>query len=143
MSRSGGAGAAMREAIGSGVTAADYERSLRRHVQSFPESPAPSPRAEVYSSNSRASRPGESERPQQRHHTLVDAIAKQPSSLSAAHPVRRPPTGDGRLEACVKELSAAAAAGDPERASTWRDLAETFGSMGLEDPKARAKEVRA
>ncbi len=133
----GGAGAAMREAIGAGIQSSDYERALRKHVQSFPEGrPLAS---EVYLELARV-QARELNAPSQAIATLAEAIARQPSSLLLRTQYATLLRETGAHEACVKELRQLLLL-DPERASTWRDLGETFGSMGLDDPQARAMEV--
>jgi len=133
----GGAGAAMREAIGDGASHADYERALRKHVLSFPEGRTLS--SEVYLELARV-QARELDAANQAIETLRDAIHRQPNSLTLRTQYAALLRETGATDACVKELRQLLLL-DPERASTWRDLADTFGSMGLEDPKARAKEV--
>ncbi|MFT3921504.1 MAG: tetratricopeptide repeat protein [Myxococcales bacterium] len=135
----GGAGAAMREAIGAqaGVSHADYERALRKHVQSFADGRAVS--SEIYLELARV-QAREIGAPSQAIETLRDAITKQPNSLTLRTQYAALLRETGAAEACVKELRGLLLL-DSERASTWRDLADTFGSLGQEDAKARAKEV--
>src|SRR5690349_17499031 len=96
----GRAWSVMRDAAGSGVTAADYERSLRRHVLSFPESRTLS--SEVYLELARV-QARELNAPNNAITTLVDAIAKQPGSLTLRTQYASLLRETGAWEACVKE----------------------------------------
>jgi tetratricopeptide (TPR) repeat protein len=134
-----GAGAAMREAIGpeTGVGFADYERALRKHIQSFPESRPVS--SDVYLELARI-QARELKAGSAALATLREASQKQPQSLPLRTQLAALLRETGAVKEAVEELRQLLLI-DPERASTWRDLADAFGEMGLEDEKARAREV--
>lgn len=132
----GGAGAAMREAIGSAITMVDYERALRGHVKSVGESrPAP---GQVYLELARVQ--AELDAKPKALATLREGVRKHPGDLAVRTQYAQMLLETGHASESVDELRNLLLL-EPERAATWNDLARAFETMELLDPAARVKEV--
>ncbi len=133
----GGAGTAMREAIGTALTFADYERALRRHVKSTGDlHPAP---GDVYIELARV-QARELDAKQQAVATLREGVLRHPGDLRVRTQYAQLLLETGKAEECVNELRNLLLL-DPDRAATWSDLGRAFEAMELRDAAARTKEI--
>jgi tetratricopeptide (TPR) repeat protein len=133
----GGAGSALREAIGQFATAHDYVAALRKHVHTLRGGMgAP---ADVYLELARV-QAEEANAKQDALGTLREAIARQPGNLSLRVEHAKLLRSVGALDECANELRLLLLL-DVERVQTWRDLAECFGAMNRPDHRLRALEA--
>jgi tetratricopeptide (TPR) repeat protein len=133
----GGAGAAMREAIGTWVEWRDYAAAIRKHLENQPEGHSPS--IDVYLELARVQREMLDDRTAALD-TLQQALTRSPQNLALRAKYAEVLREANAFDACVSELRSLLAM-DIERIQTWQDLATTFEAMKRPDARARVDDV--